>query len=284
MRTSRSRAARRNRAAHFTGGLHGEAHVDAGPRRRRAVRPAWRARRSIASGAVRSTWLTARAAGAVEARSRLVAAMQRDHARGEVEVLDTSQGPRPPSSPSASPGRDACGSTRRGSGRRPRRPRRSLPSARQHRERIRVVGALRAASTACENSSTSTRPPGRATRAISASARSLCVMLRRPKATETQSKVSEANGSFSASHSASGAKTPASISLSRPTREHRRVDVGHPHLARGPGALGEGRARGRRCPRPRRARVEPSRTPLISMAKRFHARCSPSDMRSFIRS
>ena len=30
--------------------------------------------------------------------------------------------------------------------------------------------------------------------------------------------------------------------------------------------------------------LEPARTPLISMAKRFHSRCSPSDMRSFIRS
>jgi hypothetical protein len=29
---------------------------------------------------------------------------------------------------------------------------------------------------------------------------------------------------------------------------------------------------------------EPSRTPLISSVKRFHTRCSPSDMRSFITS
>ena len=64
-------------------------------------------------------------------------------------------------------------------------------------------------------------------------------MLRRPKATLTQSKRSAGNGSRSASHCATGATTPSSSSRSRPDREHRAVDVGEPHLARRPDAARE---------------------------------------------
>jgi hypothetical protein len=69
-----------------------------------------------------------------------------------------------------------------------------------------------------ENSSTSNLPPGLSTRHISRSAMSLCVMLRRPKATLTKSKCWSGNGSFSASHTSVGSTTPLSISRLRPTR------------------------------------------------------------------
>ena len=55
-----------------------------------------------------------------------------------------------------------------------------------------------------ENSSTSNLPPGLSTRHISASARSLWVMLRKPNATDTQSKYSPGYGSFSASQRTHG--------------------------------------------------------------------------------
>src|SRR5688572_3460336 len=60
---------------------------ETGPTWKAAVRPAWRRRRSMAMGVERNTWFNAAVAGRGSILD-LPAAVQRHHARGEVEVLD----------------------------------------------------------------------------------------------------------------------------------------------------------------------------------------------------
>ena len=92
-----------------------------------------------------------------------------------------------------------------------------------------------------ENSSTSSLPPGRSTRAHFSEAASLSVMLRRPKATRDDDRTCRsANGSCSASHCATGRLQPASSRRRAAGREHRAVDVGQPDLAAVADALREG--------------------------------------------
>ena len=82
---------------------------------------------------------------------------------------------------------------------------------------------LRPGTTGFENSSTSSRPPGRSTRRIEASAAGLSVTLRRPKPMVTQSKLSSANGRHSAfasdeAHVAHEARVEQAVAAAR---EHR---------------------------------------------------------------
>ena len=108
-------------------------------------------------------------------------------------------------------------------------------------------------------------------------------MLRSPKATETQSKVSAGKGSFSASQSASGGEMPWSISLSRPTSSIAAlISVIHT-CPEGPTRRANAAARSP-LPEATSSTLEPSRTPESSIAKRFQSRCRPSDIRSFMRS
>ena len=140
--------------------------------------------------------------------SELPAAVQRYHARGQVEVFDVLEARRVPSSPAMPPGPGACGSTRRGSGSSPRRRPRCLPSHGSTLERVPVVRLLERLPhlRELEHEQPAARLEARA--ASRRAPRSLCVMLRRPKATLTQSKWSAGKGRRSASHCASGATTP----------------------------------------------------------------------------
>src|SRR6185437_5657782 len=113
------------------------------------------------------------------------------------------------------------------------------------------------------NSRISATPPGRSTRRISASATSLRVTLRRPKAMLTQSKLAAGKGSASASHCTAGISLP-SFSMRSRRAANRRARSAVPPATSSTRAL--------------------ARTPEAAIAKRFQARCMPHDIRSFIRS
>ena len=101
----------------------------------------------------------------------------------------------------------------------------------------------------------------------------------------TQSKLSSANGRHSAlaSDEAHVAHRPRSSSRSRPDVEHRGVDVGEHDQARCADLLRHagGQVAGAAGDVERRL---PGRSPVCDSVKRFHSRCTPADIRSFIRS
>src|ERR1022692_2262196 len=133
------------------------------------------------------------------------------------------------------------------------------------------------------NSRTSAAPPGFRTRRISASATSLRVTLRSPKAMLTQSKERAGKGSASALHCTAGSNMPSSSIRSRPTVSIAPLMSVSMTWPRSPTRCANRRARSAVPPATSRTRA-PTRTPLASTAKRFQARCRPPDIRSFIKS
>ncbi len=112
-------------------------------------------------------------------------------------------------------------------------------------------------------------------------------MLRRPKAQVTQSKYSEGKGSFSPSHWAAGIMKPWSIRRSRPRTSMAllmSVSQTWPLLLPPPATRLAKASERSAVPPATSSTRSPARTPETSMAKAFHRRCRPSDMRSFIRS
>jgi hypothetical protein len=108
-------------------------------------------------------------------------------------------------------------------------------------------------------------------------------MLRRPKATVTMSKWLSGNGSFSASHCATGASMPSSSRRSRPTPSMAllmSVSQTCPALP----TLREKADDRSAVPPATSSTRSPGRGAAMSMANFFHRRCKPIDMRSFITS
>src|SRR5436309_2159226 len=126
-------------------------------------------------------------------------------------------------------------------------------------------------------------PPGRRTRRISASATSLRVTLRRPNPMQTQSNFRAGNGSASALHWAAGTRRPSSSMRSRPATSMAALTSVRTTLPDVPTRSAKRRARSA-VPPATSSTALPRRTPLVSTANRFQARCSPADMRSFMRS
>ena len=199
---------------------------------------------------------------------------------------------RPPARPRpcARPARAARGSggprpagrsrrRRRGRGRRP-------AAAPPGRTRARRSGRRRAGVVI---SSTTTRPPGRTTRAISARPASRSATLRMPKATVAASNASSSNGSARASATRKVAELPRRAALAR-ARATISSEKSTPTAAAGAGravrrARGRGRPSrcrrrapcrrrpGRRRPRPRAATGRRGRPSSCGSAGRSAARC-----------
>ena len=180
-----------------------------------------------------------------------------------------------PSASSAPPGPDARGSIRRGNGSSPRRSATSRPSRGSTLKLYQSYDGRERRRDARELEHERDARPASARARISASARSLRVTLRSPKAIDTQSNARSANGSASALHCTVGSATPAIEQLVAAGGEHRAVDVGvHDDACRRPHARRRA-ARGRRCRRRGRARARPRARRRRSTAKRFHSRCMP---------
>src|SRR5258706_11275979 len=143
------------------------------------------------------------------------------------------------------------------------------------------IGASGAATR--ENSNTTATPPGFSTRRISASATSLRVTLRSPNAIETMSNARSANGRASALHWIVGRMRPASSILSRPSASIAPLMSVCTTVPDGPTRAAKSFARSPVPPAKSSTRL-PARAPETSTAKRFHNRCSPADMTSFITS
>ena len=107
--------------------------------------------------------------------------------------------------------------------------------------------------------------------------------LRSPKAIVTQSNVSSGKGSFSPLQMAGGATWPWSITLSRPTTSMAPLMSVITTRPVGPARFAKASARSP-LPEATSRTLWPGFTSAIWMAKCFHSRCMPSDMRSFMRS
>jgi hypothetical protein len=108
-------------------------------------------------------------------------------------------------------------------------------------------------------------------------------MLRRPKPTDTQSKYRSGKGSRSASHCTAGASSPLSRIRSRPRLSMLRfTSLSHTSP---PGMTRRANARARSpLPLATSSTRSPERGRAMPTANAFHARCMPSDIKSFIRS